>query len=541
MSRFKNSITFFWLLLISAVVLLVVGLVQNKLDDSIKENHLRFTGQIKNAPPLVAFTTVAMGSFRGILADLLWLRAHRLQDKGNYFEMVQLANWITKLQPRFSGATAYLAWNMAYNISVTCSSFADRWRWVNEGVKLIRDEALLYNPEDASLYKELGWIFQHKMGNIMDDANLYYKNKLAISIARIIGQKPDWHKLAAAPADYAGFLKKYPENDKNPFWKALGQSGIENYASLYLKFKENEGNLPAEFLKALNNPEIAKALKIYFDGQWLRDKYKLDPKLILEINNKYGNLDWRLPEAQAIYWATLGLRKTPSHKDLSCERMITQSLFSAFKSGRLLYLDKKDFRSIVCIPNLNVVDSVLKTYEDAYIRNNKQTTFRSAKINFMKDAIVILYNFGSFSKARNYYKKLRQEEPGKYRRPMESFVMRQWAEDVRDASVKKATDVISGLIYRSINFLVLGEDDAALANENIARYIYSNYQRSNADIKDRVGLAPFSQIKASVTEACLQAFPPLMKEILKQKIAEEKQGGKKSEEGDGASSETAKQ
>ncbi|MCP3968098.1 MAG: hypothetical protein GY750_02140 [Lentisphaerae bacterium] len=538
MNNFKKFVTYFWLVIISVGVLLGIGLVQNNLDDSIEKNHLRFTGQIKNAPPVVAFTTVAMGSFRGILADLLWLRAHRLQDKGNYFEMVQLASWITKLQPRFSGATAYLAWNMAYNISVTCSSFADRWRWVNEGIKLIRDEALLYNPEDASLYKELGWIFQHKLGNILDDGNLYYKNMLAIEMSKVIGAKPDWKALAAAPADYAAFLKKYPRNEKDPFWKALKKAGFEDYDSFFRKFKEAAGKLPVKFVEALNNPEMVKSLQTYFTGQWLRDKYKLDPKIVLEINNRYGKLDWRLPEAQAIYWATMGLKKTPSHRDLSCERMITQALFNAFKAGKLLALDAKKLESVVCIPNLNVVDSVLKAYEDAYIENNKQSSFRSAKINFMKDAIVILYNYGSFTKAREYYKMLQKEEPGKYRAQMESFVMKQWAEDVRDASSKKATDVISGLIYRSINFMVLGEEDAALANENIARYIYSNYQRFNADIKDRVGLAPFNKIKAGVIDACMTSFPPLMKEILKQKIAEQKQGKKKSVEnasGDGKS------
>ena len=139
---------YFVLVCVTLVLLFGVGRVERRLDNAVAEHHLRFTGQIKNAPPLVTFTTVALGSFRGLVADLLWLRAGSLQEKGSYFEMVQLARWITDLQPTFSGATAYLAWNMAYNISVTCSSFEDRWRWVNEGIKLIRDQAIEYNPED---------------------------------------------------------------------------------------------------------------------------------------------------------------------------------------------------------------------------------------------------------------------------------------------------------------------------------------------------------------------------------------------------------
>ena len=226
MSKFRTLVMYFVLVCVTLVLLFGVGRVERRLDNAVAEHHLRFTGQIKNAPPLVTFTTVALGSFRGLVADLLWLRAGSLQEKGSYFEMVQLARWITDLQPTFSGATAYLAWNMAYNISVTCSSFEDRWRWVNEGIKLIRDQAIEYNPEDPILYKELAWIFQHKLGNIMDDANLYYKNRLAILVTNVVGTNPDWEGMAAAPAGEREFMKVYPEDHR--IWKAAQAAGYEN-------------------------------------------------------------------------------------------------------------------------------------------------------------------------------------------------------------------------------------------------------------------------------------------------------------------------
>ena len=81
------------LIAVSIVLLAGVRYTERKLDDQVAEHKLRFTGEIKNAPPMVAFTTVALGSFRGLVADLLWLRSNSLQQKGNYFEMVQLARW----------------------------------------------------------------------------------------------------------------------------------------------------------------------------------------------------------------------------------------------------------------------------------------------------------------------------------------------------------------------------------------------------------------------------------------------------------------
>lgn len=528
MIKFKKLAIFTATFLVSIVLLVGIHYTQKQLDGSIKENHLRFTGQIKNAPPLVAFTTVALGSFRGILADFLWLRAASLQDKGNYFEMVQLADWIQKLQPRFAGAASYLAWNMAYNISVTCSNREDRWRWVNEGVKLLRT-SLEYNPEDANLYKELGWIFQHKMGNVLDDAHQLYKNRLAIAMMQVIGVNPDWEKLAKAPADYKAFLGKYPENEDNPFWKALKKSGIETYEKLYEDFKK-ESTLPQVFLTALNNPKMAADLDDYFRVTWLYDKYKLKASVINEINKDYGDLDWRLPESQAIYWATMGLRMTPSHKDISCERMITQALFAAFKSGQVVMIDTKNYDTIVCMPNLKVVDAVLRVYHEAYLNNDKQSSFRSAKLNFMKDAIVLLYSYGDFSKAKEYYNKLRKEEPGKYRRGFMPFLRKEWSEDIRDAAVKQATSIIGGLVLSSLAYMVRGDMEKAVEHENLAKYLYRSYQKANADVKERIGLAPFKTIKAGMIQTALQRFKPLEAQILRAKLEEAKKTKNKEKE-----------
>ncbi len=525
MSKFRTIVMYFVLVMVTLALLFGINRVERRLDEQVAEHNLRFTGQIKNAPPVVVFTTVALGSFRGLVADLLWLRAGALQEKGNYFEMVQLARWITDLQPTFSGATAYLAWNMAYNISVTCSSYADRWRWVNEGIKLIRDQAIEYNPEDPILYKELAWIFQHKLGNIMDDANLYYKNRLAILITNILGSgNPNWQELAAAPKNVAEFMKLYPEDHR--FWRVAKEAGFENFDAVFNAFRSAEpAALPVSITGPLeNDPKLVTDLTAFFRAELLRDQLKLEPSTIVEINEKYGLMDWRVPESQAIYWATVGLERTPGHKDINCERIITQSLYEAFRAGKLLMIDERNFESIIVVPNLALVDSVYRTFtetQEYYEKDRTYSTFRSAKLNFLQEAITILYNYGKFSKAAEYYKILQQEEPGKWKASLESFVMDQWVEDVRDAAVKKASEIISGLIFRSINYLVYNDQDAAVANERIARYIYRKYA---ADLgrDDRTKLPSYSEMKKSVVESCLKIFPPAMVEVLKAKLEAER-------------------
>ena len=527
MNRFRTIVMYFWLAAVSLVLLGGIRFAESRLDDLIAGNKLRFTGQIKNAPPMVIFTTVGLGSFRGLVADLLWLRAGTLKNKGSYFEQAQLARWITDLQPTFSGATAYLAWNMAYNISVTCSTPAERWRWVSEGIRLLRDQALVYNPEDWVLYKELAWIYQHKLGNVLDEGNLYYKIQLALQMTEVVGSNPDWPALAAAPVGEKEFMAAYPP--ESPVWAAAKAAGYPDYESLYRAFSmSSPAQLPEAFLAGLRrNDKLKKDLLTYFRAELLRQRLKLDPKIIDEINRKYGNLDWRVPESLAIYWATRGKTYAPDRTDTYAmlDREITQSLYESFKAGRILMLDEKNFESLITVPNLSLIDAVYQAYVDAQIHHDgegvKESSFHTARMNFLKEAIAILFNYGSFSKAEKYFNILvRDDGPQKHGRTLEEFVMGEFAEEVHSANVKQANEIISGLIFRSIHFMLYNDLDAALANERIARYIYSKYAAGQG-ASERQRLRPYNEIKRVVTEQCLKTFPPGLAAILRARIAAE--------------------
>jgi len=533
--RFRTLSIYLGMICVTVVMLIGIRGVQKNLDAQVERHRLRFTGQIRNAPPLVVFTTVAMGSFRGLVADLLWLRADSLKTKQSYYEMVQLAQWITDLQPSFSGATAFLAWNMAYNISVTCSDFGDRWRWVNEGIKLLRDKAIDYNPDDPKLYKELAWIFEHKLGNVMDDANLYYKNRLAVEMDSIFGPRPDWERMAAAPVGKKAFLKLYPEGENgHRLWTLLAGAGFPDYDRLYAGFGISAPELPAAVRSALaGEPALRDELVNYLRAELLRDRCRLDSRKILGFNRKYGEMDWRVPESQAIYWATESILRNPDKRDINADRMITHALYESFKAGKILTVDERNFETMIVIPNLALVDAVYKTYTDAQTYHDGEgefySSFRTARINFTKEAITILYNYGAFSKAEEYYKRLvaddgiqKKEEPGKitYYRNLEEFVMAQWVEIITTANAKQASEIISGLIFRSINYMLYNDHDAAVANERIARYIY-NYYSKNIGNTERMKIPKFAEIKRTVVESCMKVFSPALVEVLKAKIAAE--------------------
>lgn len=167
------------LILLAAAGFTGAGLLHDRILEQRREMLPPDLGETGNVPPAVAFTTVALGGFRGLIADALWLRLSRLQQEGRYFEIAQLAGWITRLEPRFPTVWGYHAWNMAYNISVQFDRPEDRWRWVRNGIGLLENEGLKYNPGSARICREIGWIFQHKIGGNSDSAHLYYKEQWA--------------------------------------------------------------------------------------------------------------------------------------------------------------------------------------------------------------------------------------------------------------------------------------------------------------------------------------------------------------------------
>src|SRR6267142_6399614 len=154
------------LLLVAAALLFGVARVQESLNGDRNRLGLTRVQPLDNAPPVLAFTTVALGGFRGLISNLLWIRANDLQDDDKFFEAAQLADWITKLEPHFVQVWLVQAWNMAYNISVKFKDFPDRWRWVERGIDLLRDDGLRYNPNETLIYRELAWFFQYKWAKI---------------------------------------------------------------------------------------------------------------------------------------------------------------------------------------------------------------------------------------------------------------------------------------------------------------------------------------------------------------------------------------
>ncbi len=426
---------------------------------------------LENAPPVLAFTTVALGGFRGLIANALWIRMDELQQDGKYFEMVQLADWISKLQPNMPQAWVHLAWNMSYNVSVQIQDLPSRWPWVRRGIELLRDEGLRYNPHDIQIYRELAWHFQHKMGQDLDDAHGIYKRQWAFEMSMLLGDAhPDWD----------AFIKPVTEEQK-------GRARV------------------------------------------LREVYKMDPALMKEVDDRYGPLEWRLPETHAIYWAALGLKNAKTREQLiQLRRVIYQSLHLACVRGRLLAVTTGDqtMKRFELSPNFALADRADHAYEeqirdDEEMRQNIQTGHK----NFLRDISWALYTHNRISDAQKWFSKLKTTYTNAVPSEMtiDDYALARVTEFAGETSRNKTTLIVEGMIQQAMYYLAVGDNEQSDGYARLATKIYDTYtkgteyvtMRGNEKVRvDRVDLDPMPVIRQRVLDRLIDPENGLFDEVL---------------------------
>lgn len=145
---------------------------------------------LKNAPPDYAFAIQAFGAFRSLITTVAFIRADNYKNEGRYYDAFELAEWICRLQPHFPAVWEFQGWNMSWNISVTTFTPEERWHWVYNGAKLVRDQGVRRNPRAVNLYKQLSWTFFNKMGGDIDEFHSTYKKQWAYRMHLLLGPPP---------------------------------------------------------------------------------------------------------------------------------------------------------------------------------------------------------------------------------------------------------------------------------------------------------------------------------------------------------------
>ncbi len=564
--RLRDIIIWSVCIVLAASLLITAGMQLDFINSQRQQMKLIANEPLENAPPSLAFATVAMGAFRGLLVDILWLRADKLKDQGEFFDAKQIAEWITTLQPRFTSVWEFQAWNMAYNISVAIPATQpdERWRWVKNGYELLRDQGIPLNPKSISLYCELARIFQHKLGSASDDAHKYYKLQLAMAMEPLLAPADNQYfkALTEAPTDWGQIIKDPDVASLITSLKSADKTfDKDDFVSNYLSLRQNPARFNPDAFKVIDNFRGTKAIQkfdIFAKAYHLRNAWKLDPVLMQQLNYTYGPtdlndpnthlpLDWRHPDTHAIYWAAKGLqvagKKEFSVAEINTDRIINHSLQDLFRNGKIFIYDvpvqipsdsnsqtpqTKMEKEIFLRPDLRMFEpynkaALARIEKYGYLEEAKTGSLESLKNghrNMLINAIFSFYQAGHIQQAQKIYDQMKELYPqDEFKVPLVVFVRNRLREELQNTSVDNAKEIVGMMLRESYFRYAMHDDDEAFGREKMAKEVHDHYQSAYSD-EHRIDLPDFTLLRYLAIMDFLndQQYPPNMRLALYNRI-----------------------
>ncbi len=482
---------------------------------------LTYADRAEEGQPREVALGIAMGAFRGIFVNFLWMRANDMKEAGKFYEAVQLARTITKLQPRFPRVWVFHAWNLAYNISVQTQTPEERWQWVNRGIELLRDEGIPANPNDMLLHKELGWIFLHKVGGFTDDANPVYKRALAQEWTIALGDPPtreaagksreeamatfaQWlRQFSTAPDTMAQLIEKEPKAGElvakirelgiEPGWDLLGRYELWSHmanSSQHEFFAKAFGQKTQGVGALMADPQFKSAwpaLLAHLRRRILIDKYHMEPERMVRFTEKFGPIDWRHHAGHSLYWSQRGVevgltRWTEYNKRdydfINTDRIVAQSVQDLFRSGELYFdffssMIPNRYTMLQGVPNAHFVQAYGDIIDEQRARSFADATdnrgfspLSAGYENFLRDAVMFFYRRNDMQAAEYWLTRLRnfpaanlndQERRDLTSRPISEFVEKELATRLSSPSVM--IQQVSGALIAAFSSGLLGGDE----------------------------------------------------------------------------------
>jgi len=545
--RFRDIIICFACIVIATGLLIAAGMQLDSINRQRQDMGL-IIDTPENIPPSLAFATIATGAFRGLVVDVLWMRADKLKDEGQFFDARQLAEWITILQPRFPSVWEFHAWNMAYNISVAIPANQpdQRWRWVRNGYELLRDEAIdKYKLKNITIYRELARIFQHKVGGVSDDAHKYYKLQLAMSMEPLLSSEDNqlgpqdnkyFEALAAAPL---GWQEIVADPNVASLVKALKSadntfSDDNQFVSNYLSLRQNSSRFDAEAGNTIDEFRGTDALRkfdLFAKAHQLRKIWKLDPVMMSELNKTYGPidftdpnvhlpLDWRHPDSHAIYWGVKGLQIAAREQsreiditETNTDRIVHHSLQNLFRNGKLIIRDMQFqvpvegsqetetqiFKEVFLRPDLRMFDtynnSFLSMLEKYKVEDSTRQSLQNGHRNMLKNAVLSFYQTGHRQKAQQIYNQLKKlYDLPEFKVSLVEFARSRFVEELETIGLNDAKEQVVLLLRESFFLYAIRDDEASVGREKLAQEIHTYYQKKYLD-ENRIDLPAFKALQ----------------------------------------------
>jgi len=529
------------------VVLLGAGFVLSQRTNGIRTEQglARMELPAQARPDLLTNVLLSVG--RALAVDYLWIGLQNMQQEGRYFDAMQRAEWICHLQPHFPAVWIFHSWNLSYNISVAMNSEEDRWRWVLNGIEILRDRGIALNPQTVKLYQQLAWIYHHKVGGLSDDCHWYYKSQLALAIEDIVGWPEEqyalmarsprtWEALMARPG-MAGILAQF---------EGFGLDARKDLFALLAKPQEYGEKVQA-FLADPANQEDLQMLEGHLRRDRLYKEWKLDAEKIakLRTDDMFGPLDFRTPQAHAIYWSYLGQEMSgddASFEALSADRVVYGSLQDLVRRGRI-HVSKESPLPLISpdVRFIPVVHHWYVAFGKKWAQINEEEwdgtageTFRSGHVNFLRKGITLYYQYGRMDKAREYWDTMTEMYPlPEYGVGMEAYVHKLILEDLLSPGLPDVNASVQFFLMDAYRRYALGDDYSAMGMERLAKTLYDSYQDerswSGEMAAKRVAMPSWPEMVRKTREQAYAALPPELSQRLRERLGDAAGGDSKAE------------
>ncbi|MBN2711110.1 MAG: hypothetical protein JXR97_01555 [Planctomycetes bacterium] len=490
----RDSLSTRLILLLASIVCIYVG--STVMPNIIKKrDYYRLTSvpPRQGVPPEYILTSALLGGFRGMFITTLWIRAQNMKNDGKFYEMVDIYNIITKLQPNHHMAWAFQAWDLAYNVSVEFDETDERVFWVFRGIDLLRLQGIPNAPNIPELYYELSWIFHHKLGADLDYAHPLYRAKLYRDMEMILrGIQPEdtehFTQIVLLRAKYPtreDFINSPEFKDITEALAKIDLDPLNDFEKLLTPKLIPEA--AKELMKKEDSQKRIRQAGLWVIGEELQKKEGLSAEYMLSLMNKYGPIDWRTPYAHALYWGQRGYDVWKNNRNekltLKYERLVYFSLISLVKRGRPIITPNGQ---VHYVPDSRLFDAVVTHMDDMikYFNTNKRpdgttvslTGVMSGYKNFLKDAVFSAYFEGRKRQATKLLAKLAEvAQEDKFRVPLSEFIVKNFAEYIDSPDIKTTIEFVRPKLQHAYEQLALGDIDGYRGETSLIEYFYKEY------------------------------------------------------------------
>ena len=532
----RERIIQFVILIFSAAAFTAAGFLAKPLNS---RRPLKYQyEQVITKHPKIVLLQLAPGGLRAPLLTYLWIRSQQLKEDGKFFDAKQQRDLICDLMPHFPGVWAYHAWDMAWNISVATHTPEERWLWVSNGIRLIRDRGLKYNPNDLILYRELAWIFFSKMGQYTDEMHMIYKQRWAAQMHRLLGAPPisestedvikAFAPIAEAPDKLEDLLKIPQVNEYVEQLKKFDIKLDETFLEYYNRYSDDPLVAPptwmrvepetdkekqiAELMRSDKYASARKKVLAFVRKKLLTEKYRMDADWMLKLMKRYGPLDWRNVNSHALYWSTLGLHRTMNLdlgeiNALNNDRILLGALKSLTRTGQIYYTPNPidpDNPIVEWGPDWRFIEPTNREYlraERILVGpegkiDDEKNTLRDGHITYLSNVVQMLYLGGRERLARKYYDVIKDvlKAKGKiYQLSLHDFVI----EKRREAgvpTVEMTWALFVSALRNAYRALAGGNHIDYTRYRAFAKRIYSTYVKHIGN-KPRLKPKPFDELE----------------------------------------------